>query len=52
MPIDLLELRQLEDLSDLTKPAVSRFGVGARLRKDSKGTRLSTVIVIDDVFCN
>ena len=52
MPIELLELRQLEDLSDLTKPAVSRFGVGARLRKDAKGTRLSTVIVIDDVFCN
>ena len=52
LSLDLLELRQLDDISNLIKPAVRRFGVGARLRKDSKGTRLATVMILDEVFCD
>jgi hypothetical protein len=48
---DLLELSQLNDMAALTQPGLRRIGVGARTRTDSKGTRLSTVIMLEGVPC-
>jgi hypothetical protein len=50
--LDLLELRQLNELTTLTEPTLKSIGVGTRLRKDSKGTRLSTVLVMQGAPCN
>ena len=50
--LDLLERRQLNDLTTLTQPTLKSIGVGTRLRKDSKGTRLSTVILMQGAPCN
>lgn len=50
--IELLELTQLNDVAGLNQPALRRFGVGARLHKDAKGTRLSTVILLQGGACN
>lgn len=50
--VELLELRQLEDVPPLIQPALRSFGVGARLRKDSKGTRLSTVFLYPGSTCD
>lgn len=52
LTLDLLELRQLNDLTTLTQPTLKSLGVGTRLRKDSKGTRLSTVILLQGASCN
>ena len=49
---ELVELSQLNEAPILSEAALRRFGVGARLRKDSKGTRLSTVILLQGVPCN
>lgn len=49
--IDLLELRQLNDIPSLAAPELRRFGVGARRRTDAKGTRLSTVLMLEGVAC-
>jgi hypothetical protein len=46
-----LELRQLNDIPSLSAPELRRFGVGARLRTDAKGTRLSTVLMLEGVAC-
>ena len=48
---ELLELRQLGDIPLLTSPALRRFGVGVHLRRDAKGTRLSTVLILEGVPC-
>jgi uncharacterized protein YkwD len=48
---DLLELSQLNDVPALVEPGLRRIGVGARTRHDSKGTRLSTVIMLEGVPC-
>ncbi|HET7540614.1 MAG TPA: CAP domain-containing protein [Polyangiaceae bacterium] len=50
--IELLELKQLNEVVILTQPSLKSFGVGTRLRKDSKGTRLSTVILMQGAPCN
>jgi len=50
--IELLELAQLDDITALTQPSLRTFAVGARLHKDSKGTRLSTTIILQGVPCN
>lgn len=52
LTFELLELRQLNELTALTQPSLKSFGVGARLHKDSKGTRLSTVILTQGAPCN
>jgi hypothetical protein len=49
--LDLLELSQLNDMAALTQPGLRRVGVGARTRRDGKGTRLSTVIMLEGVPC-
>jgi uncharacterized protein YkwD len=51
LTLDLLELSQLNDLTTLTQPALKSLGVGTRLRKDAKGTRLATVILMQGA-CN
>ena len=50
--VELLELTQLNEIPSLADPKLRTFGVGARLRKDSKGTRLSTVIILEGGSCN
>lgn len=49
--VDLLELRQLDEIPSLSAPELRRFGVGARVRSDAKGTRLSTVFMLEGVPC-
>lgn len=49
--VDLLELRQLSEIPSLTAPELRRFGVGARVRTDAKGSRLSTVFMLEGVPC-
>jgi len=49
--IELLELSQLDDVAILTDPSLRNFSVGARVRKDGKGTRLSTVIMFQGASC-
>lgn len=49
--VDLLELAQLEQIPALSHPKLRSFGVGAKLRTDQRGSRLSTVIVYDGVPC-
>ena len=50
--VELLELTQLNELPSLLDPKLRSFGVGARLRKDSRGARLATVIILEDGRCN
>jgi len=47
----LLELGQLQRIAAISQPSVKRFGVGARLKKDEKGVRLATVIVLEGASC-
>jgi uncharacterized protein YkwD len=49
--IELLELNQLNDIPALSLPALRRFGVGARVHRDDKGVRLSTVFMLEGVPC-
>jgi len=49
--LDLLEVRQLNDVFPLTQPTLKSVGVGTRLHKDSKGTRLSTVLMMQGAPC-
>jgi hypothetical protein len=49
--LDMLELLQLTEISVLLHPGLRRFGVGARLREDDKGQRLSTVLMAEGAPC-
>jgi hypothetical protein len=49
--LDLLELAQLKEIPALLAPELRRFGVGAKLRRDDKGARLSTVFMLEGVPC-
>jgi uncharacterized protein YkwD len=49
--VDLLELSQLNEIPSLSLPGLKRFGVGARVRRDEKGERLSTVFMFEGVAC-
>ena len=49
--LDLLELAQLGEIATLLQPGLRRFGVGAKLREDERGRRLSTVIMVEGVPC-
>lgn len=49
--VDLLELAQLEQLKAALSPQLRRYGMGARLRRDEKGVRLSTVFMLEGVPC-
>jgi hypothetical protein len=51
LSLDMLELRQLQDIPALTLPALGRVGVGARKRHDARGTRLATVFVLEGEAC-
>ena len=51
LSIELLELSQLEQINALSLPSLSSMGVGARIHRDGKGTRLSTVFVLHGVPC-
>jgi hypothetical protein len=47
----LLELAQLQMLKVALSPQLQRYGVGARLRRDEKGARLSSVFMLEGVPC-
>ncbi len=49
--LELLELSQLTQFPGLSQPALRRIGVGARLHRDSRGARLSTVLLLEGVPC-
>jgi hypothetical protein len=49
--LELLEPSQLNQISSLSLPGLRRFGVGARVRRDQKGTRLATVLMLEGVPC-
>lgn len=49
--VDLLELSQLSEIPSLSWPGLKRFGVGARVRRDDRGSRLSTVFMFEGVPC-
>lgn len=49
--VELLELAQLKQLKAAVSPQLRRYGIGARLRRDEKGSRLSTVFMIEGVPC-
>jgi hypothetical protein len=44
----LMALEQLEDHIELKSPSLRRLGVGVRLKQDAKGSRLATVVVLED----
>jgi len=49
--VELLELAQLKQLKAALSPQLTRYGIGARLHRDQKGERLSTVIMLEGVPC-
>ncbi len=49
--VELVELAQLEQIATLSQPARRNLGVGAHLRTDKHGSRLSTVILIQGLPC-
>jgi len=49
--LELLELSQLETFSVLSMPTLRRFGVGVHPRRDDKGARVTTVVVLDGTPC-
>jgi uncharacterized protein YkwD len=51
LSLDMLELRQLEDIPALTLPTLQRLGVGARIHRDARGTRLATVFMVEGEAC-
>jgi uncharacterized protein YkwD len=48
---ELLELGQIKQLNAAASPQLRRYGIGARLRRDDKGQRLATVIMLEGVPC-
>jgi uncharacterized protein YkwD len=51
LPIELLELNQLNEIPHLVSPDLGRLGIGARLAQDKRGKRLSTVFMLDGPAC-
>jgi uncharacterized protein YkwD len=49
--LELLELAQLESIPVLSAPTLRRFGVGAHPRRDDKGARLTTVVLVEGAPC-
>jgi uncharacterized protein YkwD len=49
--LELLELPQLEAFPVLSMPTLRRIGVGVHPRRDDKGVRVTTVIVLDGTPC-
>jgi uncharacterized protein YkwD len=48
---ELLEIAQLEQLKLALSPQLRSFGIGGSLRRDEKGSRLSTVFMLEGVPC-
>jgi len=51
LAIELLELAQLREIKALTRPELRLIGIGARLRSDERGKRLSTVFIVEGAPC-
>ncbi len=51
MTLEILEIEQLKELAPLFHPSLRRIGVGARLREDAKGRRLSSVFLLEGAPC-
>ena len=49
--LELLELRQLEEMPALVLPSVQRLGIGTRLHRTAKGTSLATVFMFEGEAC-
>ncbi|HYQ44245.1 MAG TPA: CAP domain-containing protein [Polyangiaceae bacterium] len=49
--LELLELSSLNEILTLSEPALRRYGVGARMHRDGKGSRLSTMFIFEGVQC-
>jgi hypothetical protein len=48
---ELLELAQLKQMKVTLSPQLRRYGIGARLHRDDRGQRLSTVLMLEGVPC-
>jgi uncharacterized protein YkwD len=49
--MELLEADQLEQVEMVFDPGLVKFGIGAQLRTDDKGSRLATMLVFEGVRC-
>jgi len=49
--LELLELSVLSEVPVLSDPGLRRYGVGAHLRRDGKGARLSTLFLFEGMPC-
>ena len=49
--LELMELSTLSEVQALSGRGLRRYGVGARIRRDSKGARLSTLFIFEGVSC-
>jgi hypothetical protein len=49
--MELLELEQLERNPILLSPGAFKFGLGAQVQTDDKGSRLATIMVLEGVPC-
>jgi uncharacterized protein YkwD len=49
--IELMEVEQLERNPLLVAKGLAKFGVGAQMRTDDKGSRLATVFILEGVPC-
>jgi uncharacterized protein YkwD len=49
--LELLELSQLASVAPLSHKNLRRIGVGAHVRRDAKGARLTTLILFEGVPC-
>jgi uncharacterized protein YkwD len=50
--IELMEVEQLERNPLLVAKGLAKFGVGARMRTDDKGSRLATVFILEGIPCH
>jgi uncharacterized protein YkwD len=50
--IELMEVEQLERNPLLVAKGLAKFGVGAQMRTDDKGSRLATVFILEGVPCH
>ena len=49
--LEIVEVEQLERNPTLLAPGLVKFGVGAQMRTDDKGSRLATMFILEGVPC-
>jgi hypothetical protein len=49
--LELAQLQKLKQLNAVVSPQLRRYGLGARLHRDERGPRLSTVLMLEGAKC-